>query len=39
MVLAFSDSKGLIYMNYVPSGTMENAKKIIEALFRPWASF
>ncbi len=32
MVLAFFDSKGLIYTNYVPRGTTVNAKYIVEAL-------
>ncbi len=32
MVLAFFDSKGLIFMNYVPRGTMVNANYIMEAL-------
>jgi histone-lysine N-methyltransferase SETMAR len=32
MVLAFFDSKGLIYTNYVPTGTMVNAKYILNAL-------
>jgi histone-lysine N-methyltransferase SETMAR len=32
MVLAFFGSKGLIYTNYVPRGTMVNAKYIVEAL-------
>jgi hypothetical protein len=32
MVLAFFDSKGLIYTNYVPTGTMVNAKYIVDAL-------
>jgi hypothetical protein len=32
MVLAFFDSKGLIYTNYVPRGTTVNATYIVEAL-------
>jgi hypothetical protein len=32
MVLAFFDAKGLIYTNYVPKGTMVNARYIVEAL-------
>ena len=32
MVLAFFDSKGLIYTNYVPRGTTVNANYILEAL-------
>jgi histone-lysine N-methyltransferase SETMAR len=32
MVLAFFNSKGLIYTNYVPRGTMVNASYIVEAL-------
>jgi hypothetical protein len=32
MVLAFFDSKGLIYTNYVPKGTTVNANHIVEAL-------
>jgi hypothetical protein len=32
MVLAFSDSKGLICTNYMPRGTTVNAKYIMEAL-------
>jgi hypothetical protein len=32
MVLAFFDSKGLIYRNYVPRGTTVNSKYIVEAL-------
>ncbi len=32
MVLAFLDSKGLIYTNYVPRGTTVNANYIVEAL-------
>jgi histone-lysine N-methyltransferase SETMAR len=32
MVLAFFDSKGLIYTNHVPRGTMVNSKYIVEAL-------
>jgi hypothetical protein len=32
MVLAFFDSKGLIYTNYVPRGTTVNANYIVEAL-------
>ncbi len=32
MVLAFFDSKGLIYTNYVPRETTVNAKYIVEAL-------
>jgi diketogulonate reductase-like aldo/keto reductase len=32
MVLAFFDSKGLIYTNYVPRGTMVNANYIMEVL-------
>ncbi len=32
MVLAFFDSKGLIYMNHMPRGTTVNAKYIGEAL-------
>jgi len=34
MVLSFSNCKGPIYMNYVPRGTMVNAKFILEALGR-----
>ena len=34
MVLAFFDSKGLIYTNYVPRGTTVNAKYIVGALGR-----
>ncbi len=30
LMLAFFDSKGLIYMNYVPRGTTVNAKYIVE---------
>jgi hypothetical protein len=32
MVLAFFDSKGLIYTNYAPRGTTVNAKYIVDAL-------
>ncbi len=32
MVLAFVDSEGLIYTNYVPMGTIVNASYIVEAL-------
>jgi hypothetical protein len=32
MVLAFFDSKGQIYTNYVPRGTTVNANYIVEAL-------
>jgi hypothetical protein len=32
MVLAFLDSKGLIYSNVVPRGTIVKAKYIMEAL-------
>ncbi len=32
MVLAFFNSKGLIYMNFVPRGRTVNATYIIEAL-------
>jgi histone-lysine N-methyltransferase SETMAR len=32
MVLAFFDSKGLIYTNYMPRGTTVNANYIVEAL-------
>jgi hypothetical protein len=32
MVLAFFDSKGIIYTNYMPRGTMVNANYIVEAL-------
>ncbi len=32
MVLAFFDSKGPIYTNYMPRGTTVNAKYIMEAL-------
>ena len=32
MVLAFFDSKGLIYTNYVPRGTTVNADYIVGAL-------
>jgi histone-lysine N-methyltransferase SETMAR len=32
MVLAFFDSKDLIYTNYMPKGTTVNAKYIVEAL-------
>jgi hypothetical protein len=32
MVLAFFDSKGLIYTNYSARGTTVNAKYIVEAL-------
>jgi hypothetical protein len=32
MVLAFFDSKGLIYTNYVPKGSTVNANYIVEAL-------
>jgi histone-lysine N-methyltransferase SETMAR len=32
MALAFFDSKGLIYTNYMPRGTIVNAKYIVEAL-------
>ncbi len=32
MILAFFDSKGLIYTNYVPMGTTVNANYIMEAL-------
>jgi hypothetical protein len=31
MVLAFFDAKGLIYANYMPRGTMVNAKYIVDA--------
>ena len=34
MVLAFFDSKGLIYKNYVPRGTMINANNTLMALGR-----
>jgi len=34
MVLAFFDSKGLIYTNYVPRGQTVNATYIIEALYK-----
>jgi hypothetical protein len=32
MVLAFFDSQGMVYMNYVPKGETVNAKYIIRAL-------
>jgi hypothetical protein len=32
MVLAFFDSKGIIYTNYMPRATMVNANYIVEAL-------
>ncbi len=32
MVLAFFDSKGLVYTHYAPRGTTVNAKYIVDAL-------